>query len=579
MKKILIIILLTFKVCYSQLIPHTDTLTVSKDSISYDETFTVTYTLTDVKGYVYIGVAPGPIKVIGNDRWEGNINYGEKKKLKFRVKIKENLKHGIEEYVNVSVGFSFKPFGNVATRGQFESVLVKVFNFQEYGKKYSDKVIKKEDHRYKSGDTIPISTPDSFKLPKKYKIKRDSNTKIKKNKSSSNHNETIILNKKSKKQNTHNQKSINRETNSDNKKSLSNEIRFGTSSMSFRNENNEQVPFKYFTVQIWGLETENDEDPVVLAEKVIGNSTSGGFAIQTNQNYNYYRLVILLEGDVYIALSPPDDWNGNEEVTASIWGIAYEVVANPGQDIQYNVEDPDYSYGALEISRVLNICNGVISGHNYTKNNTSDSPEENLVFYNKQNSTITNSFTGTFTDNLNNSYYGIYISYNHWRRRDIVIHEYGHVIQMLYGANSIPEDGGTHYLGIRYNPQLAFSEGWAHFFAAAVTSNAGIDPNFNLSANPPYSISYGHHFTPETKFEGNCDEVMNASLLWELYSESGNNYSYMHHSLKTILGTGHKPYNIFEFIKNHKLYYDPGNGTGYWVRAGENLKIGTCILR
>jgi|GEM_PF-6284199 len=218
-------------------------------------------------------------------------------------------------------------------------------------------------------------------------------------------------------------------------------------------------------------------------------------------------------------------------------------------------------------------------GYNFVKSNSYDTPNRCILFFNQliPSSQIPISHTRSGTLGGIN-YVSIFIRDEDWRKKNIVLHEYGHVIQNLFGAVP-PEAGGTHVLGVRYNPQLAFSEGWGHFFAAAATGNPGIDPSFNLSTNPPYSSSIvvPHSYTPVTQFEGSCDEVMVASMLWQMYTSSSSNYSYMQNSLKLSNGS-HKPYNIFEFIKNHKLYYDPGNGTSYWIRAGQNLNIGSGIL-
>ncbi|MCH9029807.1 MAG: hypothetical protein IH819_09395, partial [Bacteroidetes bacterium] len=67
------IFILMFEICYAQSIPHKASITPSKDAVLSSETFTVTYSLTEVEGYVYIGITDGYFEIIGNDRWEGYI--------------------------------------------------------------------------------------------------------------------------------------------------------------------------------------------------------------------------------------------------------------------------------------------------------------------------------------------------------------------------------------------------------------------------------------------------------------------------------------------------------------------------
>jgi hypothetical protein len=158
----------------------------------------------------------------------------------------------------------------------------------------------------------------------------------------------------------------------------------------------------------------------------------------------------------------------------------------------------------------------VVQGNRFVANHTSDTPGKTLIFYNQNNKVI--SVSQTIKGNLSNvSYPSIYITPDDWVERYTVLHEYGHAVFLLYNDYFPPESSGRHDMGIRYNPQLAFSEAWGHFFAAAVTSNQGIYPDFKLANNPPYTTTEGHHYTPSFKFEGLLDEVMVASFLWEMY--------------------------------------------------------------
>ena len=131
MKTIVFFLLVTTEICYAQMIPHKATITTSKDSILSNETFTVTYSLTGVKGYVYIGVKEGFFETIGKDRWEGKINEGETKTVAFTVKLKESGKRWIHKNVLLIIGFSYKPFGKKVWDGIFDDVRIRIIDFKE----------------------------------------------------------------------------------------------------------------------------------------------------------------------------------------------------------------------------------------------------------------------------------------------------------------------------------------------------------------------------------------------------------------------------------------------------------------
>ena len=158
MKTILFFLLATAGICYAQMIPYKATLTASKDSVLSDETFTVTYSLTNVKGYVYIGVQNGYFETIGKDRWEGEIKVGETKTIIFTVKLKERAKAGIQRKVPLSVGFSYKPFGErIGEWGEFDGVIIKIIDY------------KKPKYRF-SKDTLFIKKNDSSKIINRFEI-------------------------------------------------------------------------------------------------------------------------------------------------------------------------------------------------------------------------------------------------------------------------------------------------------------------------------------------------------------------------------------------------------------------------
>jgi hypothetical protein len=131
MKKILFIFLLTIGFGYAQQYQHSASIKVLKDSISSNETFTATYSISEIGGYIYIGVQNGRFETIGTDRWEGEIKLGETKTVTFTVKIKENWKAELNKKVALRIGFSFRPFGEFINDGVFDEVIIKITDYDE----------------------------------------------------------------------------------------------------------------------------------------------------------------------------------------------------------------------------------------------------------------------------------------------------------------------------------------------------------------------------------------------------------------------------------------------------------------
>ena len=167
MKTLLVLFLFAFEVCYAQLIPHTASITASKDSILADETFNVTYSLIEcLPGYIYIGVGDGYFETIGRDRWEGEIKDGETKTVVFTVKLKERAKAGIQEKAPLSIGFSYHPFGERISPEISDVVIITITDFIEM----KDKVTK-----IKKGDTNKVNGINNIDL-NFYPVTGDSNS-------------------------------------------------------------------------------------------------------------------------------------------------------------------------------------------------------------------------------------------------------------------------------------------------------------------------------------------------------------------------------------------------------------------
>jgi hypothetical protein len=95
----------------------------------------------------------------------------------------------------------------------------------------------------------------------------------------------------------------------------------------------------------------------------------------------------------------------------------------------------------------------------------------------------------------------------------VIIHEYGHFLARNLSRDDTP--GGPHWLGDRVDPRLAWSEGWATFFAcASVNDPFFVDTlkpgdNFAFSLDQPDSV---------TDNPGYWSEYTVASSLWNIFA-------------------------------------------------------------
>jgi hypothetical protein len=100
----------------------------------------------------------------------------------------------------------------------------------------------------------------------------------------------------------------------------------------------------------------------------------------------------------------------------------------------------------------------------------------------------------------------------------IILHEYGHYLMHVFSRDNTP--GGPHGLGYKLDPRLAWSEGWANFFACAALDDphyidtgiskwdrSGVRLDFNLDEVRPNGDRPGY-----------WSERSVASTLWYLYA-------------------------------------------------------------
>ena len=110
-----------------------------------------------------------------------------------------------------------------------------------------------------------------------------------------------------------------------------------------------------------------------------------------------------------------------------------------------------------------------------------------------------------------------YISRNHAYQHDVIIHETGHILMNAY--SKIPQgSGGRHRIDGSYSRELAWTEGWATFYAACVIL-AGDEADASL---PYFAGGVSIETVPANFAEGDTNEMRVAAALWDLYDRNAD---------------------------------------------------------
>ena len=191
----------------------------------------------------------------------------------------------------------------------------------------------------------------------------------------------------------------------------------------------------------------------------------------------------------------------------------------------------------------------------------------------------------------------------------VIWHEYGHTLQFaLNNFKEPPEAGGAHALDNLVHPDVAYTEGWADFWACVVAGNANLwsgapyHANLNLG-NTRYSdfiyrspLSNGSYLTgnylmyqmgdTRTPYDGVENEGMVASAFWTMMENSGGlpyGLSNVWDGMKQFYyGSAHYAYNFMEYLADNpslssvlttQTYQQVGMGSGFtFVTPGAQLE-------
>lgn len=111
-------------------------------------------------------------------------------------------------------------------------------------------------------------------------------------------------------------------------------------------------------------------------------------------------------------------------------------------------------------------------------------------------------------------YYAGSVNLTHADHWDVNGHEIGHAITFT-GTNT-RAGGGQHYIDRCYTPSLAWSEGVASFFSAAVSLDPG-DPDAKFEFLVPRRAPIRIENVPEDVCKGNTNEWRVAAAMWDVY--------------------------------------------------------------
>jgi hypothetical protein len=168
----------------------------------------------------------------------------------------------------------------------------------------------------------------------------------------------------------------------------------------------------------------------------------------------------------------------------------------------------------------------------------------------------------------------------------VITHEYGHFIEDQFGAPDSP--GGSHDGDSIIDPRLAWGEGWADFFQAAVRNDpyyrdtvghvCDLNPcsssQTTLAAFDEYLDPSGGTYkdTPAILGEGNFREFSVTRALWDIVKTSGiSQFS----EIWTALNGTDSMRTVTDYFKSiGRLYYQQASATGHtdWSSTATNEK-------
>jgi hypothetical protein len=127
----------------------------------------------------------------------------------------------------------------------------------------------------------------------------------------------------------------------------------------------------------------------------------------------------------------------------------------------------------------------------------------------------------------------------------VILHEYAHMLAARFSRDDSP--GGPHVLGDLLDPRVAWSEGWANFFAAAVRGTSAFLDSKGLGVGLRYDLEEN---VPGGDRQGYWSESSVHGLLWDLFDANEDNGDTVEVPFASI-------WKAFTELRNDRFVYLP----------------------
>jgi hypothetical protein len=324
---------------------------------------------------------------------------------------------------------------------------------------------------------------------------------------------------------------------------------------SFESANETGTPILRATVELWDKDSAPNADDL-LASGTTG--TSGSYTLGPVNNIDSDVDNGAL--DIYVVVKADSPfvrvYDGD---TATIW--------NNKTNTQQNIGDGTYNFGRVSItgnsSKAFKIYTSMDIGARYLRAKTSQDPSLVTVRW-------TSGYgKGTAFDRTIDTIYIQDFPYDpDWDNRGVHLHEYGHFVADWKLFDNSP--GGGHWWLDEISEELAWSEGWAHFFSkAAVSWELGSEQvtyrDYNSTGYWEFNLESGRAtwqpggVIDDANSLGPRCEGSVAATLWDVYDNHNdltydNNIDTLARSNGDIWDVvlnfninGHKVYTIYDF--------------------------------
>lgn len=151
------------------------------------------------------------------------------------------------------------------------------------------------------------------------------------------------------------------------------------------------------------------------------------------------------------------------------------------------------------------------------------------------------------------------------RNHETILHEYGHFVHANIADLGPPFPTNVHYIDTAYNPEHAFVEGFAEFFASAVRKASGYPY--------PYYLSIGGNANIDTlSYTGDSVEGAVAAALWDIHDKIPLSFAEMVRAIQKdpnlILSWpvgADAAWNIYDFFESYRTtHYGDPSIAGIW---------------